>query len=191
MNQNSEYLRLLSIFHYVLGGITFLFSFFPIFHLAIGVFMLSIDPESIESDADASAIEEVESANNDVSSDSPLEIDVEVDLSIGAKDGGHEETSADELLVFRFMGAAFTLIASLIMLMGFALSISMIVAGRKLQKQQAYTFCMVIAGIECILFPIHTALGVCTILLLMKPDVRTLFGLSSLSAPGGNYEIAE
>jgi len=41
MNQDSEHLRLLSIFHYVLAGITACCSLLPVIHLAIGIGMLS------------------------------------------------------------------------------------------------------------------------------------------------------
>lgn len=40
MNQDQEHLRILSIFHYVVGGISALFSCFPIFHLGAGIFVL-------------------------------------------------------------------------------------------------------------------------------------------------------
>lgn len=35
-----EHLRLLSIFHYIVGGLAALFSFFPLLYAAFGVFML-------------------------------------------------------------------------------------------------------------------------------------------------------
>lgn len=41
MSQDSEHLRLLSIFHYVLAGITACFSLLPVVHLVIGIAMLS------------------------------------------------------------------------------------------------------------------------------------------------------
>ena len=40
MKQDEEHLRLLSIFHYVVGGLAALFALFPIFHLIIGLFMI-------------------------------------------------------------------------------------------------------------------------------------------------------
>ena len=40
MNQDEEHLKLLSIFHYVVGGIAALFAFFPIFHLVFGLAMI-------------------------------------------------------------------------------------------------------------------------------------------------------
>jgi hypothetical protein len=40
MSQDEEHLRLLSIFHYVLGGVLGLFSLFPTLHLGVGLFMI-------------------------------------------------------------------------------------------------------------------------------------------------------
>ena len=37
---------------------------------------------------------------------------------------------------------------------------------------------MVIAGIECFIMPFGTVLGIFTILTLIKPETRQLFGLS-------------
>jgi len=41
MNQDEQYLKLLSVFHYVVGGLAAFFACFPIFHLVIGILMLS------------------------------------------------------------------------------------------------------------------------------------------------------
>ncbi len=40
MNQDLEHLRLLSIFHYVVGGLAALFACFPIIHFTFGLLML-------------------------------------------------------------------------------------------------------------------------------------------------------
>src|SRR5437773_8867849 len=40
MNHDSEDLRLLAIFHYVVAGLAVLFSFFPLLYSAMGGFML-------------------------------------------------------------------------------------------------------------------------------------------------------
>jgi hypothetical protein len=42
MTQDEEHLRLLSIFHYVVGGFAGLFALFPIFHLIFGLFFLFV-----------------------------------------------------------------------------------------------------------------------------------------------------
>ena len=52
MNKDEEHLKLLSIFHYVVGGLAGLFALFPVIHLVIGlVFILA--PEVFESDGEA------------------------------------------------------------------------------------------------------------------------------------------
>lgn len=44
MQQDEEHLRLLSVFHYVVGGLAGVFALFPIFHLTIGlIFILAPD----------------------------------------------------------------------------------------------------------------------------------------------------
>jgi hypothetical protein len=40
MTRDEEHLRLLSIFHYVVGGLAGLFALFPIFHLIFGLIMI-------------------------------------------------------------------------------------------------------------------------------------------------------
>jgi len=37
MQQDEDHLRLLSIFHYVVGGLAALFACFPVFHLVMGI----------------------------------------------------------------------------------------------------------------------------------------------------------
>lgn len=37
MTQDEEYLNLLSIFHYVVAGLTAVFSLFPVLHLVVGI----------------------------------------------------------------------------------------------------------------------------------------------------------
>ncbi len=51
MKQDEEHLRILSIFHYVVGGLAGLFALFPLFHLIFGlVFILA--PEKFESEGE-------------------------------------------------------------------------------------------------------------------------------------------
>ena len=45
MNKDAENLRLLSVFHYVVGGLTGLFALIPIIHLVIGLFFI-LSPET-------------------------------------------------------------------------------------------------------------------------------------------------
>lgn len=133
MSQDEEHLKLLSIFHYVAGGITGFISCLPIIHFIIGLVM----------------------------------------LVAGLTGAGDEERIP--LLIFGFV---FTLVIGLLILCGWALAICMIVSGRRLGQRRSYTFCFVIACISCLFMPYGTVLGVFTIIVLMRPTVKELFGIS-------------
>jgi hypothetical protein len=51
MEQDEEQLKLLSIFHYVVGGLAALFALFPIFHLIIGLIFI-LAPGSVGSEGE-------------------------------------------------------------------------------------------------------------------------------------------
>ncbi|GHB90278.1 hypothetical protein [Cerasicoccus arenae] len=61
---------------------------------------------------------------------------------------------------------------------GEAVAISIICAGRFIKQRRNYTFTFVIACIACVFFPIGTALGIFTIILLTRPNVKSLYGKS-------------
>ena len=51
-----------------------------------------------------------------------------------------------------------------------------IVSGRRLLQHRSRLFCMVMAGLMCLSFPLGTILGVFTLVVLSRPGVRQLFG---------------
>ena len=52
MNEDLQYLKLLSIFHYVVGGLAALFSFFPVMYVVMGILFICA-PGSLESEGEA------------------------------------------------------------------------------------------------------------------------------------------
>jgi hypothetical protein len=56
-----------------------------------------------------------------------------------------------------------------------AMGIAILLAGHYLRKQKARIYCSVIAGIECLAFPLGTLLGVFTLIKLNKDSVNQLF----------------
>jgi hypothetical protein len=131
VNQDEQYLKLLSIFHYVVGGITALFACFPIFHLVMGLSILT--------------------------------------GAFGFPD------EAGPPMAF---GLMFTIIPAIIILTGWALAGCMVAAGYFLSARKYYMFCLVVAGVECIFMPFGTVLGVFTIIVLVRPSVKDLFGVT-------------
>jgi hypothetical protein len=130
-NQDADHLRLLSIFHYIVGGIVSLFSLFPLIHLAVGIAILA-----------------------------------------GAFEGADQGTPPPA-----FMGWLFVLFSLIFIVMGLAMAICIAIAGRKLSRRTGHLYCLVIAGLECAFIPFGTVLGVLTILVLMRPSVKVLFGV--------------
>jgi hypothetical protein len=61
------------------------------------------------------------------------------------------------------------------LLLGWALAICLGLAGYFLSRCKGYRFCFVIACITCLWPPLGTALGVCTILVLSRENVKDLF----------------
>jgi hypothetical protein len=126
MTQDEQYLKLLSIFHYIVAGLTALFSCFLFIHIAIGIAMLC---------------------------------------------GAFEGKDAPP----RFLGLFFIVFPSMFIMAAWILAGLMIATGVKLKHRSSYTFCIVIAAIECILIPFGTVLGVFTIVVLMKESIKQLF----------------
>lgn len=132
--QDTEHLRLLSIFHYVVAGMQALFACLPLIHVVLGALSF---------------------------------------FGIGIFGKG------DERLPGMLFGGAFMLIGGTIIFIGWTLAACVAVAGRSLGQRKRHTFCLVVAGIEAVLcVPLGTILGVFTIIVLLRPSVKALFGVS-------------
>ncbi|MGD2176073.1 MAG: hypothetical protein PVJ27_11765 [Candidatus Brocadiaceae bacterium] len=127
-NQDEQYLNLLSIFHYVVGGIAALFACFPIIHVVMGVLMLT---------------------------------------GVMADNGGPPAA----------FGIFFVAVGALMVLVGWAFAVLLVLAGYFLSARRHHTFCLVMAAVACIFMPFGTVLGVFTIIVLVRPSVRQLFGI--------------
>ena len=136
MTQDEQHLDLLSIFHYILGGVTAFFACFPFIHVGLGIAMLC-----------------------------------------GAFDGKNPPP--------RILGLVFVVLGSAFIVCGWTLAGLMIAAGRKLKRRVSYTFCFVVACLECLVMPLGTVLGVFTILVLVKDSVKSLFGAAHTGAHTG------
>jgi hypothetical protein len=69
----------------------------------------------------------------------------------------------------------FTIIGGGLILAGWTMSFCIFLAGRFLRSRRHYMFCLVIAAIMCMMMPFGTVLGVFTIIVLMRPSVKSLF----------------
>jgi hypothetical protein len=126
MTADEQHLNLLSVFHYVFGGLTLLLSCLFLLHVAMGIAMLS--------------------------------------GAFGGKQGPPT-----------FVAWLFIVFPSVLILVHWTLAGFIIAAGRRLRRRVSWTFCLVVAGLECVLIPLGTVLGVFTIVVLMRDSVRALF----------------
>jgi hypothetical protein len=136
MDQDAQNLNLLSIFHYVVGGLAALFSMFPVIHLVIGISFLS-----------------------------------------GA-------LPADGEPAIQIVGLVFVVIASVIILLGLTVAGLIVWAGVNLGRRTRYTYCLVVAGVECLFMPFGTVLGILTLVMLTKPPVKEMFGMAPAPPAG-------
>ncbi|MBD3851767.1 MAG: hypothetical protein IFK93_10730 [Acidobacteria bacterium] len=134
MSQDSEHLKLLAIFHYVVAGITALFACIPFLHFFMGLA-----------------------------------------LTAGAFPDTDPEAQAVGIFIMVFAG--------LFIVAGWTLAALIAYAGRNLQTRRCYTFCLVVAGVECIFMPFGTVLGVFTIIVLMRDSVKEMFGRPAAPLP--------
>jgi hypothetical protein len=131
-SQDQDHLNILSIFHFIVGGVVGLTSLFPVIHLIVGLSLVAgsfSDPE------------------------------------LGS--GGPPMT---------LFGMLFVLVALVLIVAGLGLAGCIVATGVFLRQQRNHTFCVVVAGVECIFMPLGTVLGVFTIIVLMRETVKRAFG---------------
>jgi hypothetical protein len=77
------------------------------------------------------------------------------------------------------VGGFFMTFAGLWMLVCWTLATCVVIAGRNLIERKHHMFCLVVAGVMAAMcIPLGTALGVFTIIVLVRPSVKQAFGLS-------------
>jgi hypothetical protein len=78
------------------------------------------------------------------------------------------------------VGAFFMVFAAVWILAGWTLAICVLAAGRSIAARRRYTFCIVVAGlIAATCMPFGTALGVFTIIVLVRPSVKEAFATAA------------
>jgi len=90
-------------------------------------------------------------------------------------------TGGDDI---RWLGGFFVAFAAAWIVMGLTFAACLIVAGRSIAKRTRYTFCLVMAGFECMFVPFGTVLGVFSLIVLTKDDVKALFVPGASPQPG-------
>jgi hypothetical protein len=96
----------------------------------------------------------------------------------------HGTAKPGEDLPPKFLGWIFAALGSLFFLIGIAMAICILIAGRSLALRKRYSFALVMACIECLFVRFGTILGVFTIVVLSRESARGLFSTTATPAPG-------
>jgi hypothetical protein len=87
----------------------------------------------------------------------------------------HGTPKPGEELPPEFLGWIFVVIGLVLFVIGIAIAILILMAGRCLSRRKCYSFALVMACIECLFVPFGTVLGVFTIVVLSRESVKTSF----------------
>jgi hypothetical protein len=93
----------------------------------------------------------------------------------------HGTAKPGEELPPEFLGWIFMVIGSVLFVIGIAMAICILIAGRSLAKHRHYWFAFAIACVECLFIPFGTILGVFTIIVLLRESVKALFAATQTS----------
>src|SRR5690348_15638766 len=74
-----------------------------------------------------------------------------------------------------FIGWMFIFVALFFIAVGMVIAALILINGRFLARRRHYTFCLVMAAVECVFMPFGTVLGAFTILVLNRGTVKQLF----------------
>jgi hypothetical protein len=98
-------------------------------------------------------------------------------VGMGLMFGNFDQSKPDQPPL-KIVGLLFALVAAAFIAVGWTLAVCTFFAGRNLARQQNYMFCLIMAGImAAVCMPFGTILGVCTIIVLMRPSVKEAFGV--------------
>lgn len=100
-------------------------------------------------------------------------------IGLGMATGAFDDTPGEA----RMVGVFFMVFAGLFILAGWATATAVFIAGRNLARRTNYTYCLVVAGVECIFMPFGTVLGVFTIIVLNRASTKKLFQPGGEAAP--------
>jgi hypothetical protein len=128
MTNDQDYLRLLAIFHYVVGGVAGLCAFFPLNLLALGRSLLDGNP-----------------------------------------------AAAGSALNVTLWGWMCVLLGAVGIIQVWVSGAAMMIAGWLLHQRRGYACCLVMAGLACLFRPLGTALGIVTLVVLLRPGVKERF----------------
>lgn len=190
-NEDARQLDLLGLCHYVMGGLLALFGCCPVIHLVIGVVLMAGGFPVHEPQPDFRPnYQNSQSQRLDTSpstpaavgqSQQPLPSPIADALAVDTNRTGHVVRNSRQTRERKgqvFAGAIFTVLALGMIITSWIVAALVVLAGKSLKQRKRHTFCMIVAGIECLFMPLGTVLGVFSLVVLTRPSVKALFAQS-------------
>lgn len=93
-------------------------------------------------------------------------------VGLGIMGSGFGTVGGGEAALF---GGFFVVVALFIMGFTWGMAACLFLAGRYITERRKHTFCIVVAALVCLYAPVGTLLGVFTIVLLIKEEIKVTF----------------
>jgi hypothetical protein len=173
--RDAEHIKLLSIFHYVYAGLLAIGTLWPLIYVAMGLMFVSLPmsatsgppPPTVGISPATPASPATAPPSTGGSSSAPA--------SPSAGSLSHGSTSTSSPAEVKMFGWMFFGIG-VVMALGFLVMATMnFLCGRFMSARRHRVFILVISGLNAMVFPIGTALGVFTFIVMLRPSVEGLF----------------
>jgi len=100
---------------------------------------------------------------------------IHIIFGAGILSGAFPTGTPEEEFPTKLVGSIFLGVGTAVVVTGMVFAGLIAYAGKNLKKMQRRTYCLVIAGAICAIFPFGTVLGVLSLLVLLKPEAKSLF----------------
>lgn len=180
---DESHLRTISVLHFVLAGFGFLGLVFVFIHFALMATVLASIPASSTSSTTASVtyssaealIQGEVGANTDPTQTPESELSIPSSISISPTPALFTTPPKTPIKNFVWIIGAFYLLIALVLL---AFSVCNVLSGLWIKRRKNQSFSFVVAAVNCILFPLGTALGVFTFIVLARPSLEANYQFS-------------
>ena len=181
IDRTAEHVRLLGILTWVFAGIQAFFGLFTVIYIIMGVVFLVAPPQSSSqghvqvqphgySQGPSQGPNQGPSSHTWSSSSTPPSHQPPT-YSSGYTSPSHNQAQPPE-----FVGWMFIAIGSFSFIFIEGIALITAIAAHSLLKRRRRMLCLIAAGIACLSMPLGTVLGVFTIIVLVRPEAKTLFG---------------
>lgn len=173
--QDESHLKLLSVFHYVLGALSLLGIIFLVAHFMMMRFVIVMADSQMKAEAAAAAIVEANTEETALqpATDSvappfvPTEtLTVSPATAAPASPHSPAQPFPKEFMVFFII---FYVVGAIFLI---GIGTANILSGRFIARRKHRTFSYVVAGLNCIQFPFGTTLGIFTFVVLSRISVK-------------------